>query len=721
MECCAVCSKLVEYLKLPPFIAVPERVSIGTVEELLSSDCKAHCALVDFLESTTPKEDISKVELRLCRPVDISSGVYLMSSINTEHSRVIAHLHMLQQPDLSPRIGRGLTLDRQWIDIDLLCRWKSTCLSQHGHKCESPYTAFTVPRVLPLWLVDTEQLCIVPGSNATDSAFVTLSYVWGDTSPFTTTTTRNLKELQKPGAFAARSSAALLPNTIKNSIDLVPLLKERYLWIDALCIPQDDTAVQLVELNRMAEIYASSVFTIIAGDGFDAHCGLAGIQSVTPPRLVEQEIVQFGPQNHLIAAIFSRAEDVLHLSAYRDRAWTFQESIFAKRRLIFHKGSVRWMCSESFWDEDLLPLEFHDSPRARSFSLLLQDQPYPSFRMLSVAVNNFNGRHLTYPEDALSAITGLLNVLSQTFERGFLFGMPEAFFDIALLWEPTPGMTQRKPKRPSTKLMALLQVPSWSWAAWTGKFIARAWSYYRTTDNYTYDQSLRQVIPTVQWYTMDSPASMLRRKLDPLWFEYQWKLHESSQALPSEWERHYPVKDSDKEQDHTCYFTHPSISGKRWKWPFPLSLPDRPPVIPEPTRYLYCRTSSANLLAAPVKVDSPNASDRSITCSLSDIHGKEAGVLFVHHQYMASLIAPSHCEAKQIELVSVSKTICNKPDGHYDWERLIGILPTDRPYEYYNVLWVGRESGVAYRKGLGRVRKEDWDRLENTDIDLILG
>lgn len=43
-----------------------------------------------------------------------------------------------------------------------------------------------------------------------------------------------------------------------------------------------------------------------------------------------------------------------------------------------------------------------------------------------------------YPKNAVSAITGLLNVLSQTFDRGFLFGLHEAFFDIALFWGLLP-------------------------------------------------------------------------------------------------------------------------------------------------------------------------------------------------------------------------------------------------------------------------------------------
>jgi hypothetical protein len=41
--------------------------------------------------------------------------------------------------------------------------------------------------------------------------------------------------------------------------------------------------------------------------------------------------------------------------------------------------------------------------------------------------------------------------------------------------------------------------------------------------------------------------------------------------------------------------------------------------------------------------------------------------------------------------------------------------------EFYYVLWIEWENGIAYRKGLGRVLKEAWEREVKDEIDLILG
>jgi hypothetical protein len=281
-----------------------------------------------------------------------------MIATTPDGSEVVEHLHLQQRHNLRSRVGRGLPLDSKWVDIELLRQWKRTCMTQHGNKCDSPYTVFNIPGVLPFWLVDTKQLCLVPGTVA--NSFVTLSYVWGDSRPLTTTKD-NLEQLKMPGALATECFAKFIPKTAADSIGLVPFLGERFLWVDALCILQDDTKTD--ELNGMAAIYASSIFTIIAGDGSDSHSKLRGVRGVSHPRHVEQKVEPFGPRDYLISAIFSRAHEVLYLSTYRDQGWTYQESVFAKRRLIFQKGSVRWMCAESFWDEDLLSLSLDDSPK----------------------------------------------------------------------------------------------------------------------------------------------------------------------------------------------------------------------------------------------------------------------------------------------------------------------------------------------------------------------
>ena len=49
-----------------------------------------------------------------------------------------------------------------------------------------------------------------------------------------------------------------LPQTIKDAIIVTAELGLEYLWIDALCIIQDDDADKGVELARMGDIYSKA-------------------------------------------------------------------------------------------------------------------------------------------------------------------------------------------------------------------------------------------------------------------------------------------------------------------------------------------------------------------------------------------------------------------------------------------------------------------------------
>lgn len=132
----------------------------------------------------------------------------------------------------------------------------------------------------------------------------------------------------------------------------------------------------------------------------------------------------------------------------REHVKCFVSTCLKNRWLIFHKGPIRWLCSKSRGDEDLHSLGLCESSNPWNYSgVLLQAKISPYFHLFLIAINNYNERELIYPEDAAPAITGFLNVLSQTFDGGFLFGMPKAFFDIFLLWDPTQPIKRRRGKQ----------------------------------------------------------------------------------------------------------------------------------------------------------------------------------------------------------------------------------------------------------------------------------
>lgn len=198
-----------------------------------------------------------------------------------------------------------------FIDPDLLKSWKAARDESHEHIC---------PRTSPCWLVDVEKMCLVPGGGITKS-YVALSYVWGQVAVLKATK-ENIALLQQEGALKRLSDS--IPATIQHAMKIVSIIEERYLWVDALCIVQDDEAHLHHQLRCMALIYQNASLTIIAADGDDANHGIRGIQGVSEPRILPPTL----KLTEETSVTLSNDTAALRKSTWAQRGWTLQEHLF---------------------------------------------------------------------------------------------------------------------------------------------------------------------------------------------------------------------------------------------------------------------------------------------------------------------------------------------------------------------------------------------------------
>lgn len=113
----------------------------------------------------------------------------------------------------------------------------------------------------PRLLIDTWAMCVIDFPPGVD--YVALSYVWGQT-PALKTVQANLQTLQMPQSLSRQDTFSRIPKTIQDAIALTKLLHERYLWVDSLCIVQDDGVGSGNDISKMAAIYANAALTIVA-------------------------------------------------------------------------------------------------------------------------------------------------------------------------------------------------------------------------------------------------------------------------------------------------------------------------------------------------------------------------------------------------------------------------------------------------------------------------
>lgn len=110
--------------------------------------------------------------------------------------------------------------------------------------------------------------------------YVALSYCWGSNVPFTTTSA-NLQEHRRENGI----TFAQLPETLQDAVLMVRYLGLSYLWVDCLCIIQDDLVDWENEAAQMADVYSNAFLTLAAMRA--SHCdeGFLGLRTPREPTL----------------------------------------------------------------------------------------------------------------------------------------------------------------------------------------------------------------------------------------------------------------------------------------------------------------------------------------------------------------------------------------------------------------------------------------------------
>lgn len=236
------------------------------------------------------------------------------------------------------------------VNVNKITQWLGDCDANHPG-CSAASTEYSPTRLLA---VKDDELRVVTGITE-HRRYVTLSYCWGRLSK------EQESFLTTKSNIAARISGFHineLPRTLKDAILTVRALGIDFIWIDAICIIQDDKDDWSREASRMGKVYHHSYFTVATTnsessfDGFlqdrERSCraslgfALKGVQPLhSQTEVNETGIIHFRYPPEI------SVDDLLHDCEWDRRGWTLQEKLLSTRALYFTKDVIYYECVAS--------------------------------------------------------------------------------------------------------------------------------------------------------------------------------------------------------------------------------------------------------------------------------------------------------------------------------------------------------------------------------------
>ncbi|KAH0538422.1 hypothetical protein FGG08_004970 [Glutinoglossum americanum] len=354
---------------------------------------------------------------------------------------------------------RGRIVTRAEIDPMLIRKWVRACEEHHDKDCQpKPRTMSERGGVSSfsttcgnLRFIDVHDQCIVDAPA--HYRYLALSYVWG-LVPTVRLRKDNISQLMKPSGLATIHGN--IPLTIRDAMELVSMLGERYLWVDSLCLIEDDEDDMRKGIQTMDLVYEGSYLTIVAASGAHANAGLPGVQRGS--RIAGQCVEEVKPGVKMV--VLRELDDYLLTSKYSTRGWTFQELILSHRSLIFVNDQIYFRCHQCTWSEQSSDDEFPTVWNKSTGSLLtfVFDSDFSPAHAYQVFILYYSSRQLTKDSDAIDAVSALLKPLAIRMKSRLLEGLPTSSFDMSILFSPRRGSLRRRSG-----------FPSYSWAGWQGQ------------------------------------------------------------------------------------------------------------------------------------------------------------------------------------------------------------------------------------------------------------
>jgi hypothetical protein len=297
--------------------------------------------------------------------------------------------------------------------------------------------------------------------------YVALSYCWGGDQVI-----KSMKHTIKD--WTVSLPFEILPKTLQDAIIVTSKLDIRYLWVDALCIIQDDAEDMAREISQMAQIYNSAMITIAASRAKTVNEGFLEVRDAgDPPHLIFELPYQTtkGELGSVTLVNLHRSGETFRGEPLDTRAWAFQEKLLSPRLLDYRSRQLRWACRLAGNSRNTQYVDGWEGGSNNQFYGNSRNWLFNNFDPVhkkheehldewSRVVDSYSARSLTFLSDKLPALSGAADKFGCILSDTYVAGMWQNALRFNLCW-----YRKNRAWPPLIARPRAYQAPSWSWAS----------------------------------------------------------------------------------------------------------------------------------------------------------------------------------------------------------------------------------------------------------------
>ena len=354
------------------------------------------------------------------RTLEVLGGVTDTTSLLGSSNSSIRLTELMDQPDW--------VRAREWIE---------DCLSSHpscGREHDFPSKGLRMPTRL-IYIGDGRNDLRLIEAGSDTHPYVTLSHCWGNVKrPFVTNHQKNVKQHLQSIPFGD------MPLTFRDAVAATRSLGYKYLWINSLCIIQNDALEWENECAKMCDIYEGSVVTICGPEASDSTQGFLHSRTSKPGtrrwKYEKKENGKGDGDSEWKKAVISSLGQPKPRPPLSTRGWALQEYLLALRTISFTADGMLWDCRTICLSEDKeCDITYHSLQFFRKSHIL--DVRTSESRLEYVwrfIVTEYSRRSLSRQSDRLPALSGIATRLFGDNHEEYLAGLPRRHFRTWLTW-----------------------------------------------------------------------------------------------------------------------------------------------------------------------------------------------------------------------------------------------------------------------------------------------